>query len=178
MTSVSVAASDRESPATDAVDAFAAVYDEHLSLLVGVAVDKFGIAPADAQTLAHEVFLAYFINMDDVRDTRAWLVGAISNASRNFLRGRDRNVPLTDEMLLRPDPRNQREVLPDVLACQEALGCLTAKCALVIHMHYVMGFTIPEIADQLKVTPTYAHKMVVRCMKQARKRYAGKDKKR
>jgi DNA-directed RNA polymerase specialized sigma24 family protein len=42
-------------------------------------------------------------------------------------------------------------------------------------MHYMLGFTIPEVAEQLKITPAYAHKLMTRCMKQARTRYGVKE---
>jgi len=160
---------------SDSMARFEAVYDEHLSMLVAIAVNKFAVPPSDAQTLVHEVFLSYFMNMDDVRDVRSWLVGATCNACRMFIKKRERDVSVTDDLLQRPDPRNLRESLPDELACKEALSCLTARCQLALYMHYMLGFTIPEVADQLRITPAYAHKLVTRCMKQARERYIGKE---
>jgi len=162
---------------TDRCAAFASIYDEHLPLLLGLAMERFGIGRADAQTLAHEVFLAYFLKMDDVRDVRAWLVGAICNASKHHLRKRDRDVEVSKGLLEAPDPRLRAiaDSLPDQIAAREALSCLTARCQLALYMHYVEGFTIPEIADQLKITPAYAHKLVTRCMKQARKRCGAKE---
>lgn len=168
---------ERERPGDDPQHHFASIYDEHVGLLVGTAIENFGIGESDAQTLAHEVFLAYFLKADDVRDVRAWLVGGISNACRHYLRTRSREAELPTDAVEKPDPQSKdvRDSLPAELAGRQALACLTARCQLALHLHYVEGFTIPEIAAQLRTTPAYAHKLVTRCMKQARKRYGGKE---
>ena len=83
---------------SDATARFEAIYDEHLSLLIAIAVDKFAVPPSDAQTLVHEIFLSFFMNMDDVRDVRSWLVGATCNACRMFIKRRDRDVSATDDL--------------------------------------------------------------------------------
>jgi DNA-directed RNA polymerase specialized sigma24 family protein len=129
MTSAAAEVDDHNRPATAR---FEAIYDKHASLLLAIIVDKFAIAAIDAQTLVHEAFLSFFMNMDDVRDVRAWLVGAVCNASRTFLKKRDRQVSVTDEHLETPDPRNLRESLPDELAGKQALSCLTARCQLAL----------------------------------------------
>ena len=149
---------------------FDAVYDEHVPLLIGLAVDRFHLSEADAQTLAHEVFLAYFLKAEDVRDVRAWLVGAICNASRQFLRKSARDVALPDELANAPDPRHRPEALPDQIAAREAFACCTARCQLALRLRYIEGYTIPEIAAELKTTPKYAQNLVSRCLQQARDR--------
>ena len=66
------------------------VYLEHAPLLRRVAVRKFGIPPADADTLVHDVFAAYIANPGAVRsDLRAYLIAAICNASRNYWRTKE-----------------------------------------------------------------------------------------
>ena len=62
-----------------------ALYEEHRGLLVGTAVGRFGIRHEDAETLVHDVFLAYIVKADEVIDARAWLVGAIGNQKKNTL---------------------------------------------------------------------------------------------
>lgn len=170
----------QRSAATGFVDRgidFDAVYDEHVPLMVGMAVKRFHIAETDAQTLAHEVFLTYFLKAEDVRDVRAWLIGAISNACRQFLRKRGRDVELPPEMANEPDPRQTAEALPDQIAAREAIGCLTARCQLVLQLRYIEGFTVQEIATHLKTTPKYAQNLISRCLQQARDRTGLKGKK-
>lgn len=149
---------------------FDAVYDDNVPLLIGIAVDRFHLSEADAQTLAHEVFLAYFLKAEDVRDVRAWLVGAICNASRQFLRKSGRNVALPDDIADTADPRHSPEAIGDQIAAREAFACCTARCQLALRLRYIEGYTIPEIAAELKTTPKYAQNLVSRCLQQARDR--------
>src|SRR5207245_1209045 len=74
---------------------FDAAYNDHVPVMIGLAVDRFHVSESDAQTLAHQVFLAFFLKADDIRDHRAWFVGAISNACRHYLRTRSRDVELS-----------------------------------------------------------------------------------
>lgn len=149
---------------------FDALYDEHVPLLIGLAVDRYHLSEADAQTLAHEVFLAYFLKAEEVRDVRAWLVGAICNAARQFLRRTGRDVALPDDLAKTPDPRYMPDSLPDQIAAKEAFACCTARCQLALRLRYIEGYTIAEIAAELKTTPKYAQNLVSRCLQQARER--------
>jgi RNA polymerase sigma factor (sigma-70 family) len=155
---------------------FDAVYNQNVPLMIGVAIDRFRISESDAQTLAHQVFLAFFLKVDDIRDRRAWFLGAICNASRHYLRTRARDVELSPEFEEKADPEFARimDSLPDQLAAREAFSCLTSRCQLALRLHYLDGYSIPEIAAQLHITAGYAKKLVARCLRQARERY-GKD---
>ena len=91
---------DQESSALSRLGVdFDAVYNEHVPLMIGVAVDRFGVSESDAQTLAHQVFLAFFLKFNDIRDHRSWFLGAICNACRHYQRLRSRDVELSREML-------------------------------------------------------------------------------
>lgn len=155
---------------------FDAVYNQNVPLMIGVAVDRFHISESEAQTLAHQVFLAFFLKVDDIRDRRAWFLGAICNACRHYQRMRARDVELPPEITNKPDPEFNRitDSLPDTLAGREAFACLTSRCQLALRLHYLDGYSIPEIAAQLHITNGYAKKLVARCLRQARERY-GKD---
>src|SRR5439155_3481491 len=76
---------------------FDAVYNQNVPLMIGVAVERFHISESEAQTLAHQVFLAFFLKVDDIRDRRAWFLGAICNACRHYQRMRARDVELPPE---------------------------------------------------------------------------------
>jgi len=153
---------------------FGAVYEENYGLLVGTAVENFHIAEIDAQTLAHEVFLAYFLKANEVMNSRAWLLSAICNASKYYLRARARYVPLPPEFRELPDPQRVDEVLPDQIAAREAFSCVTARCQLALRLRYLEGYSIPEIAAELNTSPRYAAKLVSRCLRQAQCRYTKK----
>ena len=87
-------------------------------------------------------------------------------------------MELSPEIIEKPDPRFARitDSLPDGIAAREAFGCLTSRCQLALRLHYLDGYSIPEIAAQLHITPAYAKKLVARCLRQARERY-GRDRK-
>ena len=157
---------------------FDAVYNQNVPLMIGVAVDRFHISESDAQTLAHQVFLAFFLKADDIRDRHAWFLGAICNACRHYQRVRSRDVELPPGIKSKSDPEFNRigDSLPDTLAGREAFACLTSRCQLALRLHYLDGYSIPEIAAQLHITPGYAKKLVARCLRQARERY-GKERK-
>src|SRR5438876_1021136 len=110
---------------------FDAVYNAHVPLMIGIAVERFQISQTDAQTLAHQIFLIYFLKPDDVKDVRAWFVGAISNACRQYLRNRERDVDLSPEIMNQPDPEFPSDWLPNRLAARQAFACLTSRCQMV-----------------------------------------------
>lgn len=149
---------------------FDAVYDENVPMLIGLAVKRFHLDECDAQVLAHEVFLAFFMRAEEVRDHRAWLVGAMCNAARDLLRKSGRDVALPDDIANRPDPRQEAEALPDQITAHEMFACCTARCQLALRLRYIEGYSIREIAAALKTTPKYAQNLVSRCLQQARDR--------
>ena len=152
---------------------FAALYEEHLPLIVGIAVGRFGISETDAETLAHEVFLDFILKAHRVTSVRAWLVASICNASRYYGRVRARSERLPDTIGEKPDPHLTRvlDMWPDQLAAREAIACTTARCQLVLHLRYFEGYSIPEIASELNTTEKYAAKLVSECLRQAKRRY-------
>jgi RNA polymerase sigma factor (sigma-70 family) len=144
-------------------------------LLVGTAVSRYGIAEPDAETLVHDVFLSYILKSEEIRDVRAWLVGAICNASKYFLRREARAVALPPDIMEEPDPQSlNRDRLPDALAARQCFACLTPRCQLALRLRYIEGYSAPEIATELQTTAKYAQKLVGRCLQQAYDRYGGK----
>jgi RNA polymerase sigma factor (sigma-70 family) len=146
-----------------------AIYDAHYRLLVGLAIERYDVSETDAQTLAHDVFLAFITKANEIMDARAWLVSAICNASKYYLRVRARTIPLSDEIVERPDPRLSRvqDFLPEQLTAREILACLIPRCQLALHLRYVEGYTIREIAVELRTTEKYAQKLVGKCLRRA-----------
>lgn len=171
---MTVAAETLKSTFVDRGIDFDAVYEMHVPTMIGVAVDHFHISETDAQTLAHEVFMAFFFKAEDIRDVHAWFIGAMCNASRHYLRTRAKHVPLPPEIVDEPDPRFTRDSFPNQIAAHEAFACLTPRCQLALRMRYLEGYSVPEIALQLHTTPKYAQKLVTRCLRQARDRYTAK----
>ena len=156
---------------------FAAIYEQHYNLLVGMARGKFGVCEMDAETLAHEVFLDYLTKSDTIVDSRAWLVGAICNASRYHLRRQERTTAFPTDGTEAADPRYERvcELWTDQLAARQAFACLTPRCQLALKLRYLEGYSVPEIADSLCTSKKYAQKLVTNCLKQAQRRYTRRD---
>lgn len=150
---------------------FDAVYEDHLQLLVGTAIDRFHISETDAETLAHDVFLAYFLKAEQVLDSRSWLVAAMCNASRSYLRTQARHVELPSEVI----DQSRTVEITDQLVAREVLCCLTPHCQLALRLRYLEGYTIPEVAAEFQTSPKYAGKMVARCLRQAHDRYTKKE---
>ena len=146
---------------------FDAVYEDHLQLLVGTAIDRFHISETDAETLAHDVFLAYFIKAEQVLNSRAWLVAAMCNATRYYLRAQARHVELSSQVV---EQMVTDENVTEQVVARDVLCCLTPRCQLALGLHYLEGYTVPEVATELRTTPLYAHKLMVRCLRQARRR--------
>ncbi|HEX9502217.1 MAG TPA: sigma-70 family RNA polymerase sigma factor [Thermoanaerobaculia bacterium] len=158
-------------------DDFGAIYEENYSLLVRTTVKQYRISELDAEALAHEVFLAYFLKAGEVINSRAWLVGAVSNAARAFLRRRARHVSLAEESKQIPDPglKRVRDALPDQLAGREAFACATTRCQIALRLRYLEDYSVPEVAAELRTSHKYAQKLISRCLRQARRLYRKKD---
>lgn len=152
-----------------------ATYEENYDLLVGIAVDRFRISHADAETLVQEIFLELLLHASRIRDRRAWLIGAVYNASKDYLRRAQRMEPLPERGPDPADPRYARveEQWPAELAAREAFARLTPRCQLALRLRYIEGHTIPSIASLLDTTARYAAKLVSRCLQLAHRRYSG-----
>jgi RNA polymerase sigma factor (sigma-70 family) len=150
-----------------------AIYDAHYRLLVGLAIERYDVSETDAQTLAHDVFLAFITKANEVMDVRAWLVSAICNASKYYLRVRARYVPLSIAIGERPDPKlaRVRDFLPEQVTVRQIMACLVPRCQLALHLRYVEGYTFPEIAVELRTSRKYAQKLVGKCLRRAQACY-------
>ena len=169
-------ATEQQTNWTSRTSDIGAVYEANRRLLVGTAVKRFGIGETDAETLVHDVFIAYMIKADEVLDARSWLVGAVCNASKHFLRTQSRAVGLPDDFVEEPDPSSLGllDRLPNELAARECFDCITPRCQLALRLRYIEGYSIPEIAAELGTSAKYAQKLVSRCLQQAHQRYRTK----
>ncbi|HJQ38043.1 MAG TPA: sigma-70 family RNA polymerase sigma factor [Thermoanaerobaculia bacterium] len=155
-----------------------AAYEENYGLLLGIAVDRFGIPYADAETLVQEIFLQLLLHASRVRDRRAWLIGAVYNASKGYLRSAQRVQPLPGNASSAADPRYVRveEQWPAELAVREVFERMTPRCQLALRLRYIEGHTLPSIARLLDTTTGYATKLVNRCLEAAHRLYGGSGK--
>lgn len=152
----------------------AAIYERHLRLMLWIARRRFRIPEPEAEPLVHEVFVNFLSKAGTIEDVKAWLVAGISNACRYYLRLRDRCEPLPEDIAERPDPQFTRvlDMWPDQLAARQAIASTTARCQLVLRLRYFEGYSVPEIAKELRITNAYATKLLGECLKQAQRRYS------
>jgi RNA polymerase sigma factor (sigma-70 family) len=150
------------------------LYREHRSLLLYLSCRRFGVPENDAESLIQEVFVSYLLRSSEIAKVRAWLVAAICNASRYYLRTRGRMEPLPDDYSTKSDPSS--DSLDDRFALemtiQKVLGYLQPKCRDTLRMHYFEGRSASEIAIVLETTTRYAEKMIHKCLQRAREIYA------
>lgn len=149
------------------------LYVQYRNLLLSVACRKFRVPPADAENLLQEVFLSYLQNGTDITNVRAWLVAAICNASRHYLRLQGKSESLPDDYLEHSDPGSQ--ALPErramEMTIQQALGYLQPRCRETLRMHYFEGRSGAEVAHELETTTRYAEKLIHNCLKRVREIY-------
>jgi RNA polymerase sigma factor (sigma-70 family) len=69
-----------------AADAFEEAYLRYAPRLQRIAMARFSVPAPDAEVLVQDVFMTYFQHAAGVESLERYLVGAICNASRNFLR--------------------------------------------------------------------------------------------
>jgi RNA polymerase sigma factor (sigma-70 family) len=153
--------------------AFERLYEEHIGVLVTVAVRKFQVPAGDAEGLAHDVLLGYLKRKDEIRDLHKWLIGGICNASRYYWRQRGRNIEQldTESAAMRPDPAslNILDALPARIAAGEVLAGLSPRYQEILRLRYFEGYSIKEIADHLGVTAKYTQKLITKCLRRAEK---------
>lgn len=73
-------------PPADAAAAFEEAYLRYAPRLQRIAIRRFRIPPGDAEVLVQDVFTTYFQHAAVVEKLEPYLIGAICNASRNYLR--------------------------------------------------------------------------------------------
>src|ERR1700682_2801005 len=75
--------------------AFERTYFDHAPVMRRVATRRFGIPSAEAEALVHDIFATWLANPSVVRgDLRAYFLGAVWNAARQYHRKYDREAPL------------------------------------------------------------------------------------
>lgn len=126
-----------------AAAAFEEVYLLYAERLRKIAVRKFHIPIAEAQTLVHDVFATYITHASSVRDTERYLVGAICNASRRYLQRAD----AADALFCGETPcaATPGDALLDEIARKLLLSRLLARsgsrCRDLLQRYYMHGET-------------------------------------
>lgn len=159
------------------ITAFAAdqAYLEHAVLLRRIAIRKFRVPHTDAEALVHDVFINCLASSRNVRtDVRAYLVGAISNACRNYWRSRN------SEARVFADPGRTEDILHDEdlfegvaanLLVASTLARLGVRCREALKRYYLNGEDSSAVAAALDTSPGNVNYIMHVCRKQARAIY-------
>ena len=100
------------------------------------------------------------------RYMETWLVRILINECRDILRRRSAKIlPLKDELLPGEDER-----MAEDLHLRQILQSMPEKYRLPLLLHHLEGYTLPEIAKMLSITP----QLVKSRLHQARKLLRGK----
>lgn len=154
--------------------AFDTLYAAYRPLLRHVAVRRFGIPLEDADDLVHDVFATYLLRRSEVRDPRAYLFGAIRNASQQYGRREDASPvrPLLDD----EEPASGEELAEDVIrnvTIRAALAQLGPVCRETLYRFHVVGEKASAIAESREQKEGYIYRLLNYCRNRARDIYRG-----
>jgi DNA-directed RNA polymerase specialized sigma24 family protein len=170
---------DHVHPQPSGASPFDEIYDTYAPLLRRIAIAKFGITANDASDLVHDVFATYLVNPTRVAELRPYLIGAICNASRGYLRKtatvRDGVCSGLDECQVASDDELQDGVVRDVLIGR-ILGRLGRSCRDALYRFYIHGETAAVIAKRRNTSAGYIGRLLHLCRKRARDAYQTMEK--
>jgi RNA polymerase sigma factor (sigma-70 family) len=150
-------------------DPFESLYTEYGLLLRTIAMRRYHVPPDDAEALVHDIFAAYLERRGYVRDVKGWLIGAIGNASKNYIRKRKPECELLPEheeaMDLAAEARVEHWMRRLTIAA--ILARLGEKCRETLRRYYLREETKERIAEHLATSPAYVLQLLVTCRKRA-----------
>lgn len=151
-----------------------ALYLQYRGLLLCVAGRKFHVPDADCEPLVQEALFSFLTAGCHIHNPKAWLVGAVCNASRRYWRDRARTSEMEgtrlDELA---DAAQQMDVerLEQTILVRRLLERLRPGEREILRLHYFEGQTAAEIAATLDTTVRYAEKLICKALAQARREY-------
>ncbi|MCU1348132.1 MAG: polymerase, sigma-24 subunit, subfamily [Acidobacteria bacterium] len=160
-------------PAAAPLPTPAEVYVEHAALLRRVAIRKFGVPPADAEPLVHDVFIAYLTDPRRVRtNLRGYLIASICNASRRYWLSRNSESRIFDASVVADEVVVVEESTFDGLDRTQLVAATLARLPKryrdILRRHYLEGQDTKTIADALGTTPTNVNYLMHVCRVRAR----------
>jgi RNA polymerase sigma factor (sigma-70 family) len=159
----------QEQPAATAPAAFEEVYLRYAPRLRKIAWRKFGIPPMEAEPLVHDVFATYITHASSVHAVERYLVGAICNASRYYLR----RTTAADALFCDESPCTamQSETLLDAverkLLLSRLMACVGGRCRDLFQRYYINGESTQSMAETLNTTPGTILVFLHNCRKRA-----------
>jgi RNA polymerase sigma factor (sigma-70 family) len=157
------------SPPPGACAAFEETYLTYAPRLRKIAVAKFAIPRAEAETLVHDVFATYFMHARSVRAVEPYLIGAICNASRQWRRrSQAAEAVFCDEMpCMAAAGAAAAEEIERKLLLSRMLARIGRRCRELLHRYYVSGESTQAIACALESTPGSILVQLHKCRRRA-----------
>jgi RNA polymerase sigma factor (sigma-70 family) len=154
-------------------EALEVLYREHEALLRSIAQYRYRIPAADAEALVHDVFASFLERRPEAFDPKAFLVGAINNASRHYWRKRQHEAPLLPEheMTVSGDEAERLERWTLRISLGATLARLGGKCSETLRRYYLRDESAETIAEQLDTSAAYVWQLLSSCRKRARQIY-------
>lgn len=152
---------------------FDRLYETYVPLLRQIAMRKFHIPRGDVDELVQDVFATYLTHAAKVREVRAYLIGGICNAARQYWREADaqRNVFCDAELCALASDDAPLESLIQNTLMSAALSRLGASCRETLHRFYVDGESAISIAESRDTTQNSIHRLLNYCRGRAREAY-------
>jgi len=151
-----------------------ALYKEHAAILRANARRRFNIIAADdIEGLINDVFMSFLERQPRVDDVRAFLIGAMNNACKHYLRKRKNEAPLLPEHEDTPDSSTEEELdrWTLFLSLGATLARLGTKCRETLRRYYLHEEKPASIATKLDTTTAYIFQLLSTCRKRAREIY-------
>jgi RNA polymerase sigma factor (sigma-70 family) len=152
---------------------FEALYTEYGVLLRSIAIRRYNVPPDDAEALVHDIFTAYLQRRKYVRELKPWLIGAIGNASKDYLRRRRREEPLLpehDEIADQGAEEHAERCIVNMTAAT-VIARLGEKCRETLRSYYYREESKESIAQRLSTSPAYVLQLLVSCRRRVRALY-------
>ncbi len=152
-----------------ATDRFESLYTEYGLLLRTIAMRRYHVPPDDAEALVHDIFAAYLERSAYVRDAKGWLIGAIGNASSNYVRKRRPEAQLLPEHEEAIDGEAEERIEGWMrhVTVTAMLSRLGDKCRETLRRYYLGEESKEAIAEHLDTSPAYVLQLLVTCRKRA-----------
>jgi RNA polymerase sigma factor (sigma-70 family) len=152
-----------------ATDRFESLYTEYGLLLRTIAMRRYHVPPDDAEALVHDIFAAYLERSEYVRDAKGWLIGAIGNASSNYIRKRRPESQLLPEHEEAVDGEAEARIEGWMrnVTIAAMLSRLGDKCRETLRRYYLREESKEAIAEHLDTSPAYVLQLLVTCRKRA-----------
>lgn len=157
----------------EAVAAFEEAYLLYAPRLQRIAIRRFSIEPGDAEVLVQDVFTTYFQHAANVEMLEPYLIGAICNASRNYLRRSSASKAIfcgDEPCAATPDDALLNEIERKTLLAQ-MLARVGGDCRDLLRRFYVNGDGTEVLARAFNITRPSVKVKLFKCRQRALEAY-------